>query len=90
MKRNITISICCLIGFLFSCNTIKRSTYTKDVSLLKEQLKESIIKSEKISNSLYIYKDSLTTTKALLEKSSSFGQDSSYLETSYSFSIASY
>lgn len=81
------------IFFFVSCATTKKETlivndsayykalYEREINSLINSLKEK-------DKTIEIYKDSLIYTKALKEKSQNFGLSYSFLETSYSFSIA--
>ena len=70
---------------LISCHT-KRLTNTDTEYRLEQLLEDS--RRELNNNTISIYKDSLTLLKAKIESSNNTVKDTSYLETSYSFSYA--
>lgn len=84
MKKLLIILIGCFL--LIGCKSSKMSV--SQIDEYKKQLLESIEKINSLEKESNTYKDSLLFVKGLVEKSSSFGLDSSYLETSYAKSVA--
>lgn len=85
MKKLLIILISCFL--LIGCKTSKISTSELE-EIYQQRLLESITKIQSLEKEKTTYKDSLLYIKGLIEQSSSFGLDSSYLETSYARSLA--
>ena len=95
--KKLIIYISSIVFFLLfnNCKTTKENIIQENIiqeesldSTYIKTLLEKELKIKELNNYIHTYKDSLGLAKALLEKSQNIGLDSSYLETSYSFSIA--
>ena len=87
MTNKMKYLIYILLFLFFGCAS-KKSNIISYEEEIKKQLIQEISKGKEKEKEIAIYKDSIYYMRGLVEKSSYFGTDSSFLETSYSESFA--